>query len=117
MPSPFTLNLMRRWLYCPVSKVKIIHIPNQVRKVLVTTTLIVVLFTTIVLGGGTLPLVKYLVCKNWRTFKYSRPQFHKNVLFRKVEVVQGTEGGAGKRTSHCQKPRSLAPWTVNICQV
>ena len=33
----------------------------KVRKVLVTTTLIVVLFTTIVLGGGTLPLVKYLV--------------------------------------------------------
>ena len=37
------------------------------RKVLVTTTLIVVLFTTIVLGGGTLPLVKYLVSKLERT--------------------------------------------------
>ena len=32
-----------------------------------TTTLIVVLFTTIVLGGGTLPLVKYLVSKLERT--------------------------------------------------
>ena len=40
------------------------------RKVLVTTTLIVVLFTTIVLGGGTLPLVKYLVCMNW-FYKFS----------------------------------------------
>ena len=29
-------------------------------QVLVTTTLVVVLFTTIVLGGGTMPLMKYL---------------------------------------------------------
>ena len=43
-------------------QVKIRNPPYKVRKVLVTTTLIVVLFTTIVLGGGTLPLVKYLVC-------------------------------------------------------
>jgi hypothetical protein len=35
-------------LYCPSVKV------------LVTTTLVVVLFTTIVLGGGTMPLMKYL---------------------------------------------------------
>merc|ERR1712071_332363 len=33
---------------------------EEVRKVLVTTTLIVVLFTTILLGVGTMPLVKYL---------------------------------------------------------
>jgi len=33
---------------------------EETRKVLVSTTLVVVLFTTIVLGGGTLPLYKYL---------------------------------------------------------
>jgi len=33
---------------------------EETRKVLVSTTLVVVLFTTIVLGGGTLPLMKYL---------------------------------------------------------
>ena len=35
---------------------------DDVRRVLVTTTLVIVLFTTIGLGGGTMPLMKYLVC-------------------------------------------------------
>ena len=34
---------------------------DDVRRVLVTTTLVIVLFTTIGLGGGTMPLMKYLV--------------------------------------------------------
>merc|ERR1719150_2356162 len=37
---------------------------EDVRKVIVTTTLVVVLFTTICLGGGTLPLIKYLERKS-----------------------------------------------------
>ena len=36
---------------------------DDVRRVLVTTTLVIVLFTTIGLGGGTMPLMKYLVRK------------------------------------------------------
>ena len=80
------------------------------RKVLVTTTLIVVLFTTIVLGGGTLPLVKYLVI----CFIFTHTLTN---IFRKVEVVQETGEGAAKRILLCPKPRNLAPWTVNICQV
>ena len=37
-----------------------LEIEKEVRHVIVTTTLILVLFTTMVLGGGTMPLIKFL---------------------------------------------------------
>ena len=46
-----------------------------------TTTLVVVLFTTIVLGGGTMPLMKYLESRTgpgrYRGFQKKRRRFSK----------------------------------------
>jgi len=52
----------------------------------VTTTLIVVLFTTIVLGGGTLPLVKYLESKAPR----HRRRRKKDITLSKTREFGGT---------------------------
>ena len=41
-----------------------LDIDNEIRHVIVTSTLILVLFTTMVLGGATMPLMKFLNSKN-----------------------------------------------------
>ena len=49
-----------------------LEFPEDVRKVLVTTTLCIVLFTTIGLGGSTMPLMKYLETKQPRRNRRGR---------------------------------------------
>lgn len=60
---------------------------EDVRKVIVTTTLVVVLFTTICLGGGTLPLVKYLETKKPTSNRKKRRGNKKQITMSKTREL------------------------------
>ncbi len=59
-----------------------LELSSEVRHVIITTTLILVLFTTIVLGGGTLPMIKFLNRKSDRKRGRETESF---VFFSKVK--------------------------------